>query len=132
MRQAARGLLKTEQAHLERWPATESTMSISSTNSKNFDPSSILGTAKSGKLPKPLSAKSAQSPEDILKQYADMSPGDRMRANILASMGLTEDDLKGMDSKQLQAVEDKIAQQLKQAVEKQTDKKAGVLTDISV
>jgi hypothetical protein len=61
-----------------------------------------------------------------------MTPAQRMRANILASMGLKESDLAAMDPKQRQAVEDQIAKQLKQAAEKQIDKKSGFYTDMKV
>jgi hypothetical protein len=78
------------------------------------------------------SSAKAKSVDDQFKQYADMTPAQRMRANILASMGLKESDLAAMDPKQRQAVEDQIAKQLKQAAEKQIDKKSGFYTDMKV
>ena len=74
----------------------------------------------------------AKSVEDQFKQYADMTPAQRMRASILASMGLKESDLAAMDPKQRQALEDQIAKQIKQAAEKQIDKKSGFYTDMKV
>jgi hypothetical protein len=78
------------------------------------------------------SAAKAKSAEDQFKQIADMTPAQRMRANILASMGLKESDLAAMDPKQRQALEDQIAKQLKQAAETQTDKKSGFHSDMKV
>jgi hypothetical protein len=64
------------------------------------------------------SSAKAKSAEDEFKQYAEMTPAQRMRASILASTGLKESDLTPMDPKQRQAVEDQIAKQIKQAAEK--------------
>ena len=50
--------------------------------------------------------------------YAKESPMERMRAEILKSMGLTEDDLKKMSPAQQKAVEQKIEQIIKQKLEK--------------
>jgi TPP-dependent pyruvate/acetoin dehydrogenase alpha subunit len=59
-----------------------------------------------------------------------MNPIDRMRANILKSMGLTEDDLKSMTPQQRQAVEQKIKDLIEQEFHKNADKK-GQLVDVS-
>ena len=59
--------------------------------------------------------------DDVAKQfmdYAKMSPIERMRAQILKSMGLTEDDLKKMSPEQQKAVEQKIEQIIKQELQK--------------
>src|ERR1700752_5047633 len=50
--------------------------------------------------------------------YAKTSPMERMRASILKSMGLAEDDLKKMSPEQQKAVEQKIEQLIKQKLEK--------------
>ncbi|WP_456634692.1 hypothetical protein [Bradyrhizobium sp. USDA 10063] len=67
--------------------------------------------------------------EEFLK-YAHMNPLDRMRANILKSMGLTEADLQNMTPQQRQAVEQKIKDLLEQEFHKNADKK-GQLIDVS-
>ncbi len=59
--------------------------------------------------------------DDVVQQfmdYAKMSPMERMRAQILKSMGLTEDDLKKMSPEQQKAVEQKIEQLIKQQLQK--------------
>jgi hypothetical protein len=61
------------------------------------------------------------SGDNVVQQfmdYAKMSPMERMRANILKSMGLTEDDLKKMTPEQQKAVEQKIEQLIKQQLQK--------------
>jgi hypothetical protein len=67
--------------------------------------------------------------QEFLK-YAHMNPIDRMRANILKSMGLTEDDVKNMPPQQRQALEQKIKDLIEQEVHKSADKK-GQLVDVS-
>lgn len=59
-----------------------------------------------------------------------MNPWDRMRANILKSMGISEQDLANMSPQQRQAVEDKIRQMIEQQMQKNAEKKGQVL-DIS-
>ncbi|MFC5069562.1 hypothetical protein [Flaviflagellibacter deserti] len=68
--------------------------------------------------------------EDFLK-FAQMSPADLLRAQILGEMGLKEEDLNRMDSKTRKEVEDKIKDQIKQAAEKSAPGKTGLLVDIS-
>ena len=64
--------------------------------------------------------------------YAKMTPAEKMRASILGSMGLTEDDLKAMDPKEREKVEAKIKDMIKQKVEESTEKKTGVAVDLKV
>ncbi len=73
----------------------------------------------------------AGSAKDDFLKYAQMSPAERLRAQILGEMGLKEEDLNSMDSKTRQAVEDKIKDQIKQAAEKSAPGKTGLLVDVS-
>ena len=71
--------------------------------------------------------------DDVVKQfmdYANMSPMERMRAQILKSMGLTEDDLKKMSPEQQKAVEQKIEQIIKQELQKNAGQ-TGQVVDVS-
>jgi len=73
------------------------------------------------------------SDDDVVQQFlklAKMNPWDRMRANILKSMGISEQDLANMSPQQRQAVEDKIRQMIEQQMQKNAEKKGQVL-DIS-
>ena len=73
------------------------------------------------------------SSDNVVKEfldYAKMSPMERLRASILKSMGLTEDDLKKMTPEQQKAVEQKIEQIIKQQLEKNAGK-TGQVVDLS-
>ena len=63
--------------------------------------------------------------------YARMSPAERMRDNILKSMGLTEDDVNAMSPADRQKLEDKIKELIKQQMEAAAKKK-GQLLDVAV
>lgn len=67
----------------------------------------------------------APSAEDKFLAYAKMSPAEKMRASLLAGMGLTEDQLKNMSPDQQKAIEQKIEDQIKQAAQKQMEKSGG-------
>jgi hypothetical protein len=73
------------------------------------------------------------SSDSVVKQfmdYAKESPMERMRDQILKSMGLTEDDLKKMSPEQQKAVEQKIEQIIKQKLEKNAGQ-TGQVVDVS-
>jgi hypothetical protein len=78
-------------------------------------------------------ASSSQSEVDQFQAYAKMTPAERMRASILSSMGLTEDDLKAMTPDQRQAVEQKIEKMIQDAAMQAAEKKStGLLADVKV
>ena len=56
----------------------------------------------------------ATSPADELDAYMKMTPAQRMAADILKQMGLTQADLDAMPPAQRQAIVDKIAALVKQ------------------
>jgi TPP-dependent pyruvate/acetoin dehydrogenase alpha subunit len=60
-----------------------------------------------------------------------MTPAERMHAQMLAQLGLTEDQFKAMDPAAQQKIEDKIREMIKQQVENSTDKRTGMITDKS-
>ncbi|MBR0696251.1 hypothetical protein [Bradyrhizobium lablabi] len=78
----------------------------------------------------PVGLLADNSVEQQFLKYAQMSPMDRLRANILKSMGLTEDDLNNMSPDQQRAVEQKIKDLITQELEKNADKK-GQFVDVS-
>ena len=101
------------------------TRSASNTSAANSASSTSTTTAATGKL--------TSKGDDVVQEfldYAKMDPMARMRANILKSMGLTEDDLKNMSPEQQKAVEQKIAQLIQQQPENST-KKTGQVVDMS-
>ena len=62
--------------------------------------------------------------------YEKKTPAEKMRDEILGSMGLTEDQLKAMDPKDRAKVEEKIRELIKQKVEESTEKKTGQIVDV--
>jgi hypothetical protein len=76
------------------------------------------------------SASKKSSVEADFLKYAKMTPFDRMRAGILKSMNLTEDDLAKMSPDQQKAVEEKIRDAIEKQLEKQ-GQKTGSLVDLS-
>jgi hypothetical protein len=68
--------------------------------------------------------------EQAFNDYAKMTPAQKMRAAILGSMGLTEEQLKAMDPKERQKVEDRIREIIKEKVEQAVEKKTGAVVDI--
>src|ERR1700741_518048 len=81
--------------------------SLSSFMPSASNPSNNTPTPKGGAIESPV-----DSVEEQFLNYARMSPGERMRASILGSMGLTEDDLSAMSAADRQKVEDKIKQMI--------------------
>ena len=71
----------------------------------------------------------AQSVESQFKQLADMSPMERMRAQILQGMHLTESQLNALPADERKMVEDKIKDQIKQKMGGNTQ--AGQLVNVS-
>ena len=78
-----------------------------------------------------LSAKAPSVVQQFLA-YASMTPAERMQADMLSQLGLTEDQFKAMTPAEQQKVEDKIRQMIKQQAEQSNDKRTGLITDISV
>lgn len=76
-------------------------------------------------------ADKSQSVVNDFLAYARMTPAQRMRAHILASLGLTEADLNAMSPKERAAVEKKIEKAVRDAVMRDTEKKTGMLADVT-
>ncbi|GKQ53127.1 hypothetical protein [Bradyrhizobium sp. Ce-3] len=102
----------------------------------------VTASMTTGTLKKPLTADANSSTQasggsaldDTVEQkflkYAQMSPMDRMRANILKGMGLSEEDLKTMTPDQRAKVEQKIKELIEQSFQKNAGK-VGQAVDIS-
>jgi len=79
-----------------------------------------------------LVAKPPDSAVQQFLQYAKMTPAERLHAQMLAQLGLTEDQFKAMSPADQQKVEDKIREMIKRQVANSADKPTGVITDKSV
>jgi hypothetical protein len=105
-------------------------------SSSYFGPTSSKATSStSAAATESISGKSklASKGSDVVQQfldYANMDPIQRMRAGILKSMGLTEDDLKNMSPEQQKAVEQKIEQLIQEQLKKNAGK-TGQVVDVS-
>jgi hypothetical protein len=76
-----------------------------------------------------------QSAEEKFLDYAKKTPAEKLRASLLAGAGVTEEQLQSMSPDQRKAIEQKIADQVKQAAEKQASKgqgASGFFTDMKV
>jgi hypothetical protein len=79
----------------------------------------------------PASTKPDTARQDFLA-FSKMTPAEKMRAMILGSMGLTEDQLKAMDPKERQKIEDKIKALIREQVERLVEKGTGLAVDLKV
>jgi hypothetical protein len=87
--------------------ASPGTTSASATSGASFQ--AMLDAQKSG-----------SAAADSIAAYVKMTPAQRMRANALKELGLTEDDLKKMSPDQDKAVEAQIANLIKMQAQQPT------------
>lgn len=57
------------------------------------------------------------SAKDEFLKFQSMTPAQKMRAMMLAKLGVTEDQLKAMSPEERQKIEDKLKEMIKQQVE---------------
>ncbi len=77
----------------------------------------------------------AQTPEQKLLDYAKKTPAEKLRDSTLASIGVTEDEVRNMSPEQRRDVEQKLSEKMKEAVDKKSQdggSVSGFFTDISV
>ena len=79
----------------------------------------------------PLAAVPEKSAKDEFMDYAKLTPAQKMRAAMLAKLGVTEEQLKAMDPKERQKIEDQLKEQIKQQVQNDPNMKKGSLLDVS-
>jgi hypothetical protein len=102
-----------------------------------FDPESMMSISFSGvgATPAPsatksaLTAKSTQTAEQKFLEWAKMTPAERMHAQMLSQLGITEDQFKAMDPAAQQKIEEKIRDMIKKQAENGNDKRTGLITD---
>lgn len=119
------------QINLNTSNITQTPFGSAQSNSDNRDGGGFDLKAKRAEIAAELAAKQSKKPgaateESVIaafQQYMDKSPAERMREQILGSMGLTEDDVKAMTPAERRAIEDKIASIIKQRMEEETRQK---------
>jgi hypothetical protein len=79
-----------------------------------------------------MTAVPAKTAKDEFLDYAKMTPAQKMRASMLSKLNVTEEQLKAMDSKERQKIEDKIKEMIKAEIEgPDGDRKPkGMLVDV--
>jgi hypothetical protein len=94
-------------------------------------PTSSAVQSTSGSAAASLGAKPAETAAQKFLDYANMTPAQRLQAEMLNQLGITEDQFKAMSPAEQQKVLDKIRELVKQQVQNSSDKRTGMITDIS-
>jgi hypothetical protein len=76
-----------------------------------------------------LSATSVKTAAQQFQQWANMTPAQRLHAEMLAQLGLTEDQFKALPPAQQQKINDQIAQMIKKQMGDTNDTRTGLITD---
>ena len=79
-----------------------------------------------------LTTKPTNSAVQQFLEFANMTPAQRLQAEMLSELGLTEDQYKAMSPADQQKVHDKIRDLVKKQADETNNKRAGLITDISV
>lgn len=92
---------------------------------------SVAGIGQSSNAYAPPSAGAAPTHTAVRTEFlkwARMSPGERMRANVLSSMGLDDDKVAAMSPDDRKKVEDKVREMIEEQI-RLGAKKPGLLVD---
>src|SRR3954466_10133355 len=81
---------------------------------------------KSALTAKPTDSKTA---EQKFLEWADMTPAERMHAQMLSQLGITEDQFKAMDPAAQQKIEEKIRDMIKKHAKDSNNKRPGLITE---
>jgi nitric oxide reductase activation protein len=76
-----------------------------------------------------LNAKAAKTAAQQFQEYASMTPAQRLHAEMLAKLGLTEDQFKALPPAQQQKVNEQIADMIKKQMANNNDTRPGMITD---
>jgi len=76
-----------------------------------------------------LDASPAKTAAQQFEQWANMTPAQRLHAEMLAKLGLTEDQFKALPPAQQQKINDQIAQMIKKQMGDSNDTRTGLITD---
>jgi hypothetical protein len=110
-------------------------MSISLLASLGPSLTSLISPSKSSSaLPSAttsLAAKPAETAAQKFMDYANMTPAQRLQAQMMSQLGITEDQFKAMSPADQAKVMDKIRDMIKQQAQNSTTARPGLITDIS-
>jgi len=76
-----------------------------------------------------LNANPAKTAAQQFEQWANMTPAQRLHAEMLAKLGMTEDQFKALPPAQQQKINDQIAQMIKKQMGDSNDTRTGLITD---
>jgi hypothetical protein len=89
-------------------------------------PTASVGPSKSASATASLATSLATKPAETAAQkfldYANMTPAERLQAQMLNQLGITEDQFKAMSPADQQKILDKIREMVKQQVQNSSDK----------
>jgi ABC-type transporter MlaC component len=91
-------------------------------------PGAAAPTATGSSTPA-LSDGSAKTAAQQFEQWANMTPAQRLHAEMLAKLGMTEDQFKALPPAQQQKINDQIAEMIKKQVGDTNDTRTGLITD---
>jgi hypothetical protein len=91
--------------------------------------SSAAPAATSASSSSALDASPAKTAAQQFEQWAKMTPAQRLHAEMLAKLGLTEDQFKALPPSQQQKINDEIAQMIKKQMGDTNDTRTGLITD---
>ena len=91
--------------------------------------SSAAPAATSASSSTALDASPAKTAAQQFQQWANMTPAQRLHAEMLAKLGLTEDQFKALPPAQQQKINDQIAQMIKKQMGDTNDTRTGLITD---
>ena len=99
-----------------------------------FSPT-FSSTSSTSSLAQPISSglatKSTNSVVQQFLEFANMTPAQRLHAEMLSELGLTEAQYKAMSPADQQKVADKIRDLVKKQADESNNKRPGLITDIS-
>jgi hypothetical protein len=93
--------------------------------------SSAAPAATSASSSPALDASPAKTAAQQFEQWANMTPAQRLHAEMLAKLGLTEDQFKALPPAQQQKINDQIAQMIRKQMGDTNDTRTGLITDKS-
>ncbi|QUS38402.1 hypothetical protein RPMA_05740 [Tardiphaga alba] len=109
---------------------------MSSSTITSMQSFALLGKLQPNKTPSALDSAidTPQTPEEKFLDYAKKSPAEKLRDSLLQSIGVTEEELAQMSPDQRKAIEEKIAEKIKETLEQKASKgesASGFFTDIT-
>jgi hypothetical protein len=91
--------------------------------------SSAAPAATSASSSTALNVSPAKTAAQQFQQWANMTPAQRLHAEMLAKLGLTEDQFKALPPAQQQKINDQIAQMIKKQMGDTNDTRTGLIAD---